>query len=98
MTLVLRSVPCRVCGHRIGLHAEVCPYCGSSPAAKRKPPRPATPSGVARSVGLCPMCGGRMKRHRNLLERIAKAIGLGRRGPRAHRLACSSCGHVERAR
>jgi hypothetical protein len=90
---VLATIPCRVCGHRVSGDAIQCEYCGCAPARKRKPPVRAD---VARAVGRCAMCGGRLARRRGVVDRLLVRVGL--RDHRTQRLTCSSCGHLEPAR
>lgn len=94
-TTVLATVPCRVCGHRVNGDAAQCEYCGCAPTRKRKPPVRA--GNVARAVGRCAMCGGRLQRNRGVVDRIRSLLRLPRRR-RMSRMACSKCGHLERPR
>ena len=91
---ILRTVPCAICGHRIGTDAGQCPYCGIVPRQKAKRPATAT---VAHAVGRCAMCGGRFARRRGLVDRMLVRLRL--RAPhRSERVTCSTCGHLERSR
>jgi hypothetical protein len=107
-TTVLRTVPCWACGHRIGPEAGQCPYCGCTPRRKLSfatPPAhrqgpvgpPTKPASIARPVGRCARCGGRMSRDRRPITRILARLGF-RLGGARPLLACSSCGHRERSR
>ena len=93
---ILRTVPCWACGHRIGPDAGQCPYCGQAPRRKRYA-APTAPLTVARAVGRCASCGGRMQRERSLVARLLARLGWRPRALQGKRLVCTSCGQLERA-
>jgi hypothetical protein len=95
-TTILRTVQCDACGHRIGVHQDTCPYCGERARAVNR--RAAAKPAVARPVGRCVMCGGRMTRARGRLEKLLAKVGIRMRRAKGRDLECSSCGHRERFR